>query len=87
MYELEIYAAGLRDPSKVIELGNEVGTYPQLRYKVDSNHDLVYFEMDEPIISVDVALGIVRKIGLEPRVVGIVPPELLSGTKTQKLQM
>ena len=44
MIELEVYAAGVRDLSKILELE----AVPGLHYKVDSNHDLVYMELEEP---------------------------------------
>jgi len=51
MIELEVYAAGLRDLDKVLELDHQLEAIPGLRYKVDSNHDLVYLELDEPTIT------------------------------------
>ena len=42
MIELEVYAAGIRDLDKIMQLDHQLETVPGLRYKVDSNHDLVY---------------------------------------------
>jgi hypothetical protein len=39
MIELEVYAAGVRDLNKILELDHELETIAGLRYKVDSNHD------------------------------------------------
>jgi hypothetical protein len=44
MVELEIYAAGLRQPEKMLGLALELDVMPNLRYKVDTNHDIVYME-------------------------------------------
>ena len=85
MIELEVYAAGLRDLNKVLELDHQLETIPGLRYKVDSNHDIVYLELDEPNITFREIRGIFSKLGLEPRFVGAIPPELRPQSKTQLL--
>src|SRR5437016_1525846 len=51
MIELEVYAAGVRDLNKILELDHQLEAVPGLRYKVDSNHDIVYLELDEPTIT------------------------------------
>ena len=48
MIELEVYAAGVRELDKIMQLDHLLETVPGLRYKVDSNHDLVYLEFDDP---------------------------------------
>ena len=88
MLELEVYAAGLRDLNKILELDRELEAIPGLRYKVDSNHNIVYLEMDEPTITLRTLReirGIFRKLGLDPRFIGAVPPELRPRTKTQPM--
>jgi hypothetical protein len=85
MIELEVYAAGVRDLNKILELDHQLEAVAGLRYKVDSNHDLVYLELEEPVISLREIRSIFRKIELEPRFVGAVPPELRPRTKTQPL--
>ena len=85
MIELEVYAAGVRDSHKILELDHQLTTVPGLRYKVDSNHDLVYLEMDEPVITLREIRGIFRKLELDPRFVGAVSPELRPKTSTQLL--
>ena len=85
MIELEVYAAGLRDLSKILELDNELEAIPGLHYKVDSNHDLVYLELDEPAITLREIRAIFRKLNLDPRFIGAIPPELRPKTKTQLL--
>jgi hypothetical protein len=86
MIELEVYAAGVRDLNKILELDHELETIAGLRYKVDSNHDLVYLEIDEdPSVTFREIRGIFRKLGLDPRFVGAIPPELRPRSKTQLL--
>ena len=73
MVELEVYATGLCDLNKILELDRELEAISRLRYKVDRNHNIVYLEMDEPTIT----LGEIRGSS--------VPPELRPRTKTQPL--
>ena len=87
MIELEVYAAGVRDLDKILELDHQLEAMPGLRYKVDSNHDIVYMELDEPTITFREIGMIFRKLGLEPRFVGAVPPEVRPMTKTQILSL
>lgn len=85
MIELEVYAAGVRDLNKILELDHQLSAVPGLRYKVDSNHDIVYFEMDEPTTTSRELRSVFLKLGLEPRFVGAIPPELRPRSKTQLL--
>ena len=85
MLELEVYAAGLRDLNKILELDHQLETIPGLRYKVDRNHDVVYLELDEPTITFREIRAIFRKLDLDPRFVGAIPSELRPKTKTQPL--
>jgi hypothetical protein len=85
MIELEVYAAGMRDLNKILELDHQLAAIPGLRYKVDSNHDLVYFELEEPTISIREIRAIFRKLGFDPRFVGAIPAELRPKTSTQLL--
>jgi hypothetical protein len=87
MIELEVYAAGVRDLNKILELDHQLEAVAGLRYKVDSNHDLVYLELEEPTITLREIRAIFRKIGFEPRFVGAVPSELRPKTKTQLLSV
>jgi hypothetical protein len=87
MIELEVYAAGVRDLNKILELDHQLEAVTGLRYKVDSNHDLVYLELEEPTITFREIRAIFRKIGFEPRFVGAVPSELRPKTKTQLLSV
>ena len=85
MLELEVYAAGVRDLNKILELDHELEAVAGLRYKVDSNHDIVYLELDGPTVSFRDIRAMFRKLGLEPRFVGAIPQELRVKTKTQVL--
>src|SRR3954451_13214022 len=85
MLELEVYAAGVRDLNKILELDHQLETLAGVRYKVDRNHDLVYFEMDEPTVSFREIRNVFRKLGLDPRFVGAIPAELRPRSKTQPL--
>jgi hypothetical protein len=87
MIELEVYAAGLRDLNKILELDHQLEAIAGLRYKVDSNHDLVYLELDEPTISVREIRAIFLKLGLDPRFIGAIPAELRPKTKTEPLSV
>jgi hypothetical protein len=87
MIELEVYAAGVRDLDKILELDHQLEAVPGLRYKVDSNHDIVYMELDEPTVTFREIGMIFRKLGLEPRFVGAIPPEVRAMTKTQVLSL
>ena len=85
MIELEIYAAGLRNIDKILELDHQLEAIPRLRYKVDRNHDLVYLEMEETAITLRELRAMFRNIGLEPRFIGAVPDEMREKSKTQPL--
>jgi len=87
MIELEVYAAGLRDLNKILELDHELEAIPGLRYKVDSNHDIVYLELEKPTITFREIRAIFKKLGLDPRFIGAIPPELRPKTKTQLLSV
>ncbi len=87
MIEIEFYAAGIRETEKIMNLGHEFEAVQGLRYKVDSNHDIVYIEMDEPVINLKELQNVFTRIGVEPRVVGQVPPELQPKSKTQPLKV
>jgi hypothetical protein len=67
MSELEVYAAGVRDLNKILELDHQFEAVPRLRYKVDRNHDTVYLELDGPTITLREIRSIFSKPGLEPR--------------------
>src|SRR4051812_31283254 len=84
--ELEVYAAGVRDLNKIMELDIELGAIPGLHYKVDRNHDIVYMELEGATVTFREIRSIFRKLGLEPKFVGAIPAELRPKTKTQLLE-
>ena len=85
MVEVEVYAAGVRAPEKMMGLAIELEAIPGLRYKVDTNHDLVYMEFTERVPGADSLRSIFRKIELEPKFVGQLPPEVTEMKKTQRI--
>lgn len=87
MLEIEVYAAGVRNVDKILALDHELEAVAGLRYKVDGNHDIVYLDFDEPTLSIQEIRGIFRRLGLEARIVGAVPPELNPKSKTQPLRI
>lgn len=88
MIELEVYAAGVRDLDKIMQLDHLLEAVSGLRYKIDSNHDIVYMEFDEPVSlnSQDVR-EIFLRIGLKARIVGNIPRDLRPKNKTQRLRV
>jgi hypothetical protein len=84
--ELEVYVAGVRDLNKILEWDHEVEAVPGLRYKADRNHDIVHMELEEPTVTFREIRSMFRKLGLEPKFVGAIPPELRPKTKTQLLE-
>jgi hypothetical protein len=74
MIELEIYAPGLRQESILKAFCSQMDLQPQVRYKIDTHHDLVYFEVDHPehVMPMDL-LEPFNDIGLSPRIVGQMP--------------
>ena len=87
MIELEVYAAGIRNLEKILELDHELEAVPGLRYKVDSNHDIVYLDFEEATMTIQEIRAVFRKLGLEPRVVGGIPAALNPKSKTQPLRI
>jgi hypothetical protein len=85
VFEVEIYARGLREMGKILELDRQLVEIAGLRYKMDTNHDIVYLEFDEPTLSIREIRTIFLKLDLEPLFIGAIPPELQSRTKTERL--
>jgi len=85
MIELEVYAAGVRQPDKMMGLALELDILQELRYKVDTNHDIVYMEFSGAAPSQHDLESIFRKLGLEAKFVGQLPPEVSSKKKTQRI--
>jgi hypothetical protein len=85
MIELEIYAAGMRQPDKMMGLALELDVFQSLRYKVDTNHDIIYMEFAEECPSQHDLQSVFRKVGLEAKFVGQLPHEVSSKKKTQRI--
>ena len=86
MIELEVYARGLRDSQCILHLQSQMNIIPHARYKVDANHDLVYFEIDEPgSVTQRQIARVFEAIGLEPRFVGQMPAGVPLGTDTERV--
>lgn len=88
MIELEVYAAGVRTLEKILDLDHELEAIPGLHYKVDTNHDIIYLEFEQPSVSVQELKGIFAKLGLNAKFVGTIPPELNpKKTRTQPIHL
>jgi len=85
MFEVEIYVRGLREMGNILELDRQLVEIAGLRYKVDTNHDIVHLEFDEPTLSIREIRAIFLKLGFEPLIIGAIPSELHSRTKTERL--
>ena len=87
MIELEVYACGLRANDSILQLQSQMDIIPEARYKVDANHDLVYFEIDQPdTITQRQIAHVFEAIGLEPRFVGQLPAGIPRGEATRRLE-
>lgn len=86
MIELEVYAKGLRAESVLKELHGQMDQFPMIRYKIDSHHDIVYFEIDDGSrVSLRRLTGLFTDIGLIPRIVGQIPAGLAGDGDTRRL--
>lgn len=87
MIDLEVYAAGVRHPDKVMALAFELDAIPGLRYKVDTNHDIVYMEFSDQPPTLTGLQSVFSKVGLDAKFVGQLPPEVDSKKKTQRIEV
>lgn len=85
MVELEVYAAGVRSPEKMMGLALELDTLSGLRYKVDTNHDIIYMEFINEPPPVSSVLALFDRAGLKAKIVGALPDALALKKKTQRL--
>ena len=85
MVDLEVYAAGVRNPEKMMALALELDAIPGLRYKVDLNHDIVYMEFLDQVPSMSALQSVFRKIEIEAMFVGRMPTEFSARKKTQRI--
>ena len=87
MIELEVYAAGVRSLEKILELDHELEAVLGLRYKIDSNHDIVYLEFDEPTLTIQEIRAKFRMLLLDAKIVGSIPDDLSPKSKTRPIRM
>ncbi len=88
MVEVEIYAAGVRAPEKMMALALELDTLAGIRYKVDTNHDIVYMEFGGKSPELASLIALFTKAGLNAKFVGALPPEVsVDKKKTQRLMV
>lgn len=88
MIELEVYAKGLRATNYLTELRGQMDLLPKVRYKIDSRHDLVYFEIDDPQdVSQKQLHALFTDIGLTPRFVGQIPDTLRANDDTTRIRL
>ncbi len=88
MIELEVYAAGVRNLEKILELDHELEAIPGSHYKVDGNHDIVYMEFETANFTLAEVTSIFSKLGLVAKIVGNIPSELNpKKTKTQPIRL
>lgn len=87
MAELEVYAAGIRQPEKMMGLALELDSVTGLRYKVDTNHDIVYMEFSQLSLTLHDLKSIFNKLGLDAKFVGVLPPEMRPKSKTTLIKV
>ena len=88
MLELEVYAPGVRELGKIMELDRTLSVVGGLHYKVDRNHDIVYLEFDDepPSLSSAEVLAVFERLGLPARFVGAVPSGLQAAAMLSRTQ-
>jgi hypothetical protein len=86
MVELQVYAAGIRAPDKLMGLDLEIGAIPGVRYKADTLHDMIYLESDDPNISLVEIRSIFHKLDLQARFVGQTYPVAPTPSATQVIR-
>lgn len=77
MIDIAFYAPGLRNGDHVLQLGHGLEVFGGLHYHVDTAHDIVYFDMETPVVTLAQLEQVFRGIGLEPRPAGRIPEELI----------
>jgi hypothetical protein len=86
MVELQVYAAGLRAPDKLMGLDLELAAIPGLRYKADTLHDMIFLESDDPSISLEEIRSLFNKLDLRARFVGQTHSVARSQSATQVIR-
>ena len=85
MIEILIYAPGLRSEEKLMQFHHQTDMLAA-RCKVDAAHDMAYLEIDDPAkVSLKQFTSLFENIGLVPRLVGQIPPEIRPGDTTERL--
>ena len=85
MVEIEVYAAGVRSPDKMLGLALELDVIPGLRYKVDTEHDTINMEFAGEVPLLSTFEAIFSKLELALKFVGRLPEEMNSRKKTQRI--
>ena len=85
MVELEVYAAGVRAPDKMLGLALELDVIPRLRYKVDTDHDIIYMEFEDEVPRLSTFEVLFAKLELDLKFVGRLPEDVISCKKTQRI--
>ena len=85
MVELEVYAAGVRAPDKMLGLALELDVIPRLRYKVDTDHDIIYKEFEDEVPRLSTFEVLFAKLELDLKFVGRLPENVSSCKKTQRI--
>ena len=86
MIELEVYAAGVRNPERMMALALELDVISGLRYKVDTNHDIIYMEFVGQAPTLSTLRSLFIKTGLEAKFVGQLPRRSAE-KNTQRIEM
>jgi hypothetical protein len=81
----QVYAAGLRDLNKVLELDYHLEAIARLRYRVDGNHDPVYLELDNATLNGREIRAIFLRLGLNPWFIGAIPRNFGRNRKRSRL--
>ncbi len=85
MVEIEVYAAGVRAPDKMLGLALELDVIPGLRYKVDTDHDIIYMEFVGEVPPLSTFEAIFSKLELNLKFVGRLPEGMSACKKTQRI--
>ena len=86
MVELQVYAAGIRAPDKLMGLDLELGALPGVRYKADTLHDMIFLESEDPAVSLEEIRSIFNKLDLQARFVGQTYPVAPTPSATQVIR-
>lgn len=86
MVELQVYAAGIRAPDKLMGLDLELGALPGVRYKADTLHDMIFLESEDPAVSLEEIRNIFNKLDLQARFVGQTYPVAPTPSATQVIR-